>query len=923
LTLRQSRRRTGAPEKNVIPARSANRPDQEEWRMEQSFDAIVIGAGNGGMTGALTLRKAGKKVLLLEQHSVTGGCGSSFVRGRFEFETGLHQLYGIGQSITGEKGALRKLFEELDVWDKIKFVRQDEAFRLAFKGMGEIALPNTRDEFVRELKDFFGAEAEAIEEYQSLVEKVGVEFMRLYDFTGQGDPVTQKAFPLLYEYGTKTGLEMLNQYFDNAMLKGVYQCLYGYLGIPVERIPFAVLAALYEREGGTWNVRETSMSMSNALTNTFIDLGGVLKLNTRAERILIEDNAVKGVVTASGETYYADTVLCNANRINAYVDMIDHSLVPESLYADLRVSQPGQSIFGLNLGLDCTAEEAGIMNGTSFLMPPPGGPPSRYDVNLRQLDRVPLVYLTCYNIDDPDYSPPGTCVLTVLTSKTTDPFIETPPEKYHEAKFAYAAKMLDYLDDFYPLIRRHIEEIEIFTPMTVMRYIGSQNGAIYGVDSHIKDLIASKLDARSPFAGLYFCGATLLFGGFHTTLMSGNTAAKLILKDLREGVKPVGHDFTGMKNIERIQEEIQAGQTYNLDHRIRKGKIRRETDLLHPDSIRFMVTDIRPETPSAKTIRLTPADGYVPPFVPGQYINVHVETEGVRTSRPYSISSPCTERGYYEITVRESKTGFVSAYLLNRLAVGDTLTTGGPAGQFYPFPAVNGKKLCFIAGGSGITPFMSMLRTETDRLRKDMEITLIYGCANEDDMIFDARLRKITRELPGFRYIPVISAPGTGCAERTGFVTAELIKEVLDDTDAYAYFLCGPQAMYDFVLPQLEKLGVPRRKIRREVQTAPSEPWKLPGWPENLSAEEVFSIELTDGRHLPAKAGETILCSLEKAGVTKNAVCRSGECAACRSRLTSGRIFRPGTALLRKSDMRYGYIHPCVSYPISNVKLMI
>jgi ferredoxin-NADP reductase len=388
-------------------------------------------------------------------------------------------------------------------------------------------------------------------------------------------------------------------------------------------------------------------------------------------------------------------------------------------------------------------------------------------------------------------------------------------------------------------------------------------------------------------------------------------------------VKPVAHDFTGMKNIDRIQEEIKAGQTYNLDHRVRKGKIRREVSLLHPDSIRFRVTDIRPETPSAKTIRLTPEDGYIPPFVPGQYINVNVEADGVRTSRAYSISSPCTERRYYEITVRESKTGFVSAYLLNRLSVGDTLTAGSPAGQFYPFPAAHGKKLCFIAGGSGITPFMSMLRTETDRLRDDKEITLIYGCANEGDMIFDARLRKTVRELPGFRYIPVISEPGPGCGERSGFITAELIRETLEDTEAYTYFLCGPQAMYDFVLPELEKLGVPRRKIRREVQTAPSEPWKLPGWPDNLSAEKVFTIELTDGRSLSAKAGETILCSLERAGVTKNAVCRSGECAACRSRLTGGRIFHPGAALLRKSDMRYGYIHPCVSYPVSDIKLML
>lgn len=891
--------------------------------MEQRFDAIVIGAGNGGMTGALTLARAGKSVLLIEQHSITGGCGSSFVRGRFEFETGLHQLYGIGDSFGGEKGALRKLFEELEVWDKIEFVRQDEAFRLAFKDFMEVTLPNTRDEFVAFLQEFFSDEAEAVMEYQTLVERAGLEFMRLYDFVAENKAVTREEFPVLYEYGTHTGEYMLDKYFESPMLKGVYQCLYGYLGIPIERVPFAVLAALYEREGGTWNVHETSMSMSNALTNAFVDKGGTLKLNTRVERIIIEDNEVKGVVTDAGEVFHSNIVLCNANRINAYVDMIDNLLVPEETYADLRVSSPSQSIIGVNIGLDCPAAEVGIANATSFLMQMPGGPKRRYDANLRQLEDVASEYLTCYDIDDPNYGPEGTCTLTILTAKLTEPFVDVPPEKYHEAKFGYAEKMLEYFYQYYPDVRDHIEEIEVFTPMTIMRYIGSQNGAVYGTDAHIKDLIATKLDARSPFKGLYFCGATLLFGGFHTTLMSGNTAAKLILKDIKDGVVPAGHDFTGMKNLDEIMEEIRVGKIYNLDHRGKKGKIRRDVNTLHPDSITFKVQKIVKETDTAKTIKLVPEGGYVPPFMPGQYINLSATVQGVKTSRAYSISSPATQRSGYDITVRESASGFVSDYLLKELKEGDTLVSSGPAGNFYQFTPVHGKKLCFIAGGSGITPFMSMLQTDADRLCADKEIILIYGCAKESDVIFKERLRELEKTLPGFRLVLVISEPGDGCSERTGFITAELLKDVLGDTNAFCYFLCGPQAMYDFVGDELNKLGVPRRKIRREVQGAPAEPWKLPGWPQGVKPDDVFEITLTDGRGLKGAAGESILTALEKAGIVKKNLCRSGECAVCRSRLMEGTVFHPGTAAVRKSDMRYGYIHPCVSYPTSDIKLLI
>lgn len=891
--------------------------------MSQVFDAIVVGAGNGGMTGALTLCKAGKKVLLLEKHNVPGGCATSFKRGRFEFEVALHQLYGIGETPTKSKGPLREMFEEFGIWDKLTFVPQKDAFRLAFRNFGEITLPNTRESFVQELKDFFGPESAAIDEYQSLVDRVAVEFDDLYFKLADGLPVNEENYPYIFKYGGITGKEMLDKYFENPMLKGVYQCLYGYLGIPIERVPFAVLAALYVRDGGTWNVNGGSQAMSNALVNTFMDSGGTLKLNTKVERIIVEDNAVKGVITADGETYLAPVVLCNANRINVYVDMIDNRLVPEEVYADLRVSSPGQSIFGLFIALDCPPEEVGIENGTSFLMPPPGGPPSRYDVNLRQLDYVATEYFTCYNIDDPDYSPKGTTVLTLLAGKTPDTWVAMAPEKYHEAKFDYAEKMLDYFEQYYPGVREHIEETEVCTPLTFMNYIGSPNGAIYGVDCHMKDLIATKLDPRSPFKGLYFCGASFLFGGFHTTLLSGRTAAKVILRDIENGVVPFDHDYTGMTGLEKILSSLEAGRVYNLDHRINKGRIKNVVDLYHPDRIDFRVTEIRSETDTAKTLRLTPLGGYVPPFMPGQYINVNVEVGGVCTSRAYSISSSCAERGYYEITVRRSAAGFVSDYLLDKVRVGDTLAASGPAGQFYRFPAVHGKKLCFIAGGSGITPFMSMVQSDYDRLVDDKEIVLIYGCAREDDIIFGDRLRALEAKMPGLRIVPVISEPTPECRERSGFITKELIADMLGDVNEYTFFLCGPQAMYDFVEPELDKLGIRRRRIRREVQTAPANPSKCPGWPEGVSESDVFNVTLPDGSGFRARAGETLISSIEKADLTIRSMCRSGECSYCRSRLLSGRVFHPGTANLRKSDMQWGYIHPCVTYPVSDITLFI
>ena len=895
--------------------------------LTKNYDVIVVGAGNGGMTGALTLCKAGKKVLLIEKHNIPGGCATTFTRGRFEFEASLHQLYGIGPDPDGSTGPVRKMFEEFGIFDKIDFVYQKEAFHFAMKGVAELAPPDTEEGWIAYLQHAFPQEAEAIAAYQKTVDDIYFEMDRLIKAMGDGTPFTEENFPLLFKYGNTTAKEMLEKSFKNPMLKGIYQTLWGYLGIPIDRCPFTILAVIYMRSGGAWNVNGGSQAMSNAMVNTFVDCGGDLKLNTKVTRILVEDNAVKGVVTDAGDTYFAPAVLCNASRISTYVDLIDNSLVPESIYEDLRVSTPGQSIFGLFLGLDCPAEEVGIKHGTSFLLPPPNpnARPFRYEVSMNQLEGfVPSsLYMSCYNIDNPEASPKGTSVLTVLNGKTPDVFLKLPPEQYHQAKFDFAEVLLEALYGWYPEVRNHIEEIEICTPVTFMRYLRSPGGCIYGVDSHWKDMIATKLDPKSPIKGLYFCGAALIAGGYINTLLSGNAVAKLILREFEEGAVTFDNDYTKMYRYDEIKSQIDAAKIYNPDMRMRKNEADNAVNRFHPDRIDFIVTEIRQETSSAKTIRLSPVGGYIPPFLPGQYINVHAEVNGVRTSRPYSISSPCTERAFYEITVRRSAKGFVSDWLLDDLKVGDALTTSGPAGYFYQFPAVHGKKLCFIAGGSGITPFMSMLETDADRLVTDKEIVLIYGCAKEDDVIFADRLAKAAERLPGLRVVPVISEPSETCRERTGFITGELISDVLGDPKDYTFFLCGPQAMYAFVLPELDRLGVPGRRIRREVQTAIPDPTKYPGWPADVSADTEFTVTLSDGRSFKAKAGETLLNSIEKSGFYLQSMCRSGECSFCRSRLLEGRVFAPDTAKVRKSDVQWGYIHPCVTYPISDITLYI
>jgi prolycopene isomerase len=98
----------------------------------EKYDAVVIGAGNGGLTAAATLAKRGINVLLLERHNIPGGCATSFCRGRFEFEVALHQLSGLG---TPEKpGPLRGILDHLGVSEQLEFVPMSDLYHIVVPG---------------------------------------------------------------------------------------------------------------------------------------------------------------------------------------------------------------------------------------------------------------------------------------------------------------------------------------------------------------------------------------------------------------------------------------------------------------------------------------------------------------------------------------------------------------------------------------------------------------------------------------------------------------------------------------------------------------------------------------------------------------------------------------------------------------------
>ena len=373
-----------------------------------------------------------------------------------------------------------------------------------------------------------------------------------------------------------------------------------------------------------------------------------------------------------------------------------------------------------------------------------------------------------------------------------------------------------------------------------------------------------------------------------------------------------------MQNGPETLKELEMAKKTGKDISLERGTVQRKVDQYHPSVLHLTVSEIEPVSPIAKRIRLVSDTGYLPPFEAGQYINVFCEIDGARTSRPYSLSSSAKQRAYYEITVAAVEGGFVSGYLLQQLKVGDRLEANGPAGVFRYHPVFHSKRSVFLGGGSGITPFVSMIRTALES-GEDRDMTLLYGSRTEELAMYHRELAAFAEGHPNFHYTLILSDEEKEGMEH-GFIDAERIRahvpEVLDCT----YYMCGPAVMMEFCRKALDELQIPGRSIRREVFGTRRDIWNEPGWPEGMTGEERFQIKVGD-QTIQAKSGESVLTALERGGLRVNVCCRSGECSLCRVQLVSGKVFTAQGALLRYADELFGYIHSCKAYPISDLEL--
>lgn len=508
--------------------------NQNNQSNENQYDVIVVGAGNGGLVAAATTAKSGLKTLLLEKNNLPGGCASSFVRGRFEFEPSLHELCSVGTE--EEPDQVTEIFNNLGV--KIEWQRDDILFRTIVKG------ENGYDVRVKAGVEAFCDSLEAAvpgcrESVHSLfdVEKIN-EAAVAYNEKMKGKPNLLKMLIKYTDFirsSSHSVEEMMTALGIPEKAQNIINTYWSYLGVPTDELNafhFLLMVNSYVKDGVViphYRSHELAIALAEAVQR----FGGDIWYNSEVTKFLFnEKGAVCGVV-ANGQELYAKEVISNIIPHSVY-NLSEQRHIPQIALKLANARTFGLSMMTAYIGLDCTKEELGIEDYTIFVASD-ANPRRQFDNRKKDL----LYIVNCLNVIIPDCSPEGTCMLFVTVPWLGSDFPALlKPQDYKKYRTEFIRK---YIEDFEKLmnidIQSHIEEIEYATPATFARYLGTPEGTAYGYAVTKWDSVMARNTAKekTKIPGLSFCGGHGINGdGFSCAYVTGDMVAKEIIKKLEK-----------------------------------------------------------------------------------------------------------------------------------------------------------------------------------------------------------------------------------------------------------------------------------------------------------------------------------------------------------------------------------------------------
>ncbi len=326
------------------------------------------------------------------------------------------------------------------------------------------------------------------------------------------------------------------------------------------------------------------------------------------------------------------------------------------------------------------------------------------------------------------------------------------------------------------------------------------------------------------------------------------------------------------------------------------------------------IHDVIQETQDAISV-IFQRDKHINTYESGQFINVFQMLDDAIISRSYSFSSSPVVDHLPSITIKKVHGGRLSNYLVNNLKKGQEITVSQPMGRFNlgNIPDKVGY-IIFIAGGSGITPLISMIKTVLNSTKRP-EIILLYGNKNEDSIIFRDTLNQLQTRSNGrfnvLHFLDEIINPINFEAEK-GHISIEHIRKILlTSKPIKGVYICGPAGMMQSVNSHLENLAVDPVLIHMESFSSglkkPTE--------KTMKPSRVNFIQKEGSVQLDIPRGQYILETALKEGLSLPHSCKEAMCGTCKVRILSGRVNMTENYALTDSQIKEGYALLCSAIP--------
>ncbi|MBZ9686630.1 hypothetical protein G9F72_009850 [Clostridium estertheticum] len=226
----------------------------------------------------------------------------------------------------------------------------------------------------------------------------------------------------------------------------------------------------------------------------------------------------------------------------------------------------------------------------------------------------------------------------------------------------------------------------------------------------------------------------------------------------------------------------------------------------------YTISDVIVECNNIITLKFKPKNHKLFNYKPGQFLYVKLyNSEIPKDEHPFTISSSPTEMDYISVTVKQLG-DFTNSLVKAR--VGDRAYVDGSYGSFTHLDLPKASKMCFIAGGIGITPFLSMLRYLNIE-EKDRQVILLWGVRDSSELICREELDSIAGNMKNLSIIPVLSSDKNYSGEQ-GYVDAARVRRLLNNDLDYDFFICGPPIMLEKVVSDLRSFNIDSHKIHFE-----------------------------------------------------------------------------------------------------------